>query len=459
MTGSLRILLVSWYFPPANTIAAVRIGRMAEALLAEGHDVRVLTAAGLPCPATLDPMVPEARVARAPWWDVNDLPERLLRRSGGRPGAAGGPPAEAPAVPSAPGPARRLRRWAGEVYQHATNLPDSRIGWLPGAVRAGKALVRGWHPDVVYATAPPFTGLLAGLALSRHTGAPLVCEMRDRWSDDPYYPPPGWRLALDRLLERQVLGRAAGIVTVSEPWAAAYRRRFGRPVEVVCNGYDADGTDGADEPLPTPPGPVLTIVYTGGIYPGRRDPSPLFAAIAALGDDAPSVRVVFYGTDPAMVRPLAERHGVLGSVTVLPAVPHRQSVAIQRAADVLLLMQWPDPREDGNVPGKFFEYLGARRPVLLLGLAGGVPDSLLRERGAGILGESVGAIAAQLRLWLAQKRRTGIPPTPPGAAAGFSRAEQFARIAPFLRSLRHLSGPAAGAAAAGPAPLLEDSPR
>ena len=72
-------------------------------------------------------------------------------------------------------------------------------------------------------------------------------------------------------------------------------------------------------------------------------------------------------TEESLVVPFAARHDVSHLVAVHPQVPYLEAIAIQHRADVLLLMQWDDPREQGNVPGKLFEYLGARRPILGLG--------------------------------------------------------------------------------------------
>jgi hypothetical protein len=41
----MRILLLSWYFPPGNTIGAIRVGKLARYLHAAGHDVRVICGA------------------------------------------------------------------------------------------------------------------------------------------------------------------------------------------------------------------------------------------------------------------------------------------------------------------------------------------------------------------------------------------------------------------------------
>ncbi len=432
----MKILIVSWYYPPANTIAAVRLAALSRTLSDEGWDVRVLTARDIPFPQTLPTVLPSEQVVAARWFDAEGTLERLSHRvrgaarDDGTERSRSAPPASAPAQP---GWSRRLRGTLRRLVEEAVFLPDKSNGWIPYGYRAGRRLLDGWRPDLIFASGPPFSGCVIGHRLSRRYGIPLVTELRDRWSDDPYYPPSSPRRWIDRRMEERILRASAGISTVSEPWADSYRARFGKPTQVVYNGYDPEllGTgDGGRE------GPVVVIVYTGGIYPGRRDPAPLFEAIRALGDKGEFVRVEFYGTPEHLVRPLAEAHGVAERVVCHPAVPHAEIVHIQQTADVLLLMQWNDPREQGNVPGKFFEYIGTGRPILILGLEGGVPDTLARERQAGVLGRDPAHLAAQLEAWIAEKRDTGrIAPTPAGARQGLSRREQSLVAERFLRGL------------------------
>jgi hypothetical protein len=74
------------------------------------------------------------------------------------------------------------------------------------------------------------------------------------------------------------------------------------------------------------------------------------------------------------------------------------------SADILLLFQWSDKRDEGNLPGKIFEYLYARRPILLIGYEHGVADRLIRERGAGLASNSPEQIRDQLRAWIEHKQ-------------------------------------------------------
>ena len=287
-------------------------------------------------------------------------------------------------------------------------------------------------------SAPPFTALLIARSLSSRMRAPLVVEYRDRYFEDPYHDASrlqAFRKKIDRHVENWWMKPAKGIVTVSEPWADDYRARFGLPVVTAYNGFDPDDFPLREERDFAPP-ETLRIVYTGVLYTDRRDPSPLFAAMKLMGEAGRSIRADFYGADPHTLQRMASAHGVLEQVSINDRVPYAESIDLQMNADVLLLLQWNDIKEQGNVPGKVFEYVAARRPVLGLGLVGGVPDRILRERNAGAIINEPEAIAARLAEWQDEKREKGILPLLPASVRdGLSRADQFAGVEKFLASI------------------------
>src|SRR3546814_5085194 len=90
-----------------------------------------------------------------------------------------------------------------------------------------------------------------------------VCSSDLRWSDDPYYPPPWWRRRLEHWTEARIVRHAAGLTTVSEPWAETYRARYGKPVAVIYNGYDpADQAGDCIAQGGWPERDVLRIIHT-----------------------------------------------------------------------------------------------------------------------------------------------------------------------------------------------------
>jgi len=317
-------------------MGALRLGKLAKYLLSKEHDVRVVCGRDLPRHQTLPVEVAPDRMFTTPWRHANSMVETatqfrcsvaqliksLSRRQPEvtRAIAAVGDPAPDETDDAANVPA--LRALAIDL----TSFPDERVAWLPHAFRGARDALDGWRPDVVLASAPPFSVLAVGAGLARSLGVPWVAEYRDRWAEDPYREISAWRRPLEHRLEDALVADASGIVTVSEPWAADYRERWGKPTIVVYNGFDPE-----DFPLDYAPAEDdpdhLNIVYTGILYPGRRDPTPLFQALASMNAAADGVRVRFYGSDPEIVRDLAASHGVERLVEAFGRVPYEESSA------------------------------------------------------------------------------------------------------------------------------------
>jgi hypothetical protein len=435
----MRVLLVSGYFPPFAPMSGVRANKLAKYLLERGYDIRVLAASDLPYPPVIPLEIPPDRVLYSRFSDVNYFPKRVAELRGrlrSRKPLRGGTDLASVDVaaqvrPSSGGVLRR----ASELYVQLTNWPDSMIGWRNHAIRDGRRLLEKWRADLVYATAPPHTGLLVARHLADTTGIPWVAEFRDLWVDHPYYDEPVWRRRLERLHERKVLASAAALVTVSDVWGEQLQERFGKPTAVILNGFDP-----ADHPEDAPSGrngeEGLRIVYAGGIYPGRRDPKPLFQAIATLGELGRKIRVDFYGTQPIEVQSIAADAGLSGQIGIYPSVPFATAVARQREADILLLLRWNNESERGVVPGKLFEYIGARRPILALGWPKGAVPDIINTRRLGMISNDPIAIARQLAIWIEEKERNGfIAPLPLDTRAALSRDEQFAQLENFLHDV------------------------
>jgi hypothetical protein len=190
-------------------------------------------------------------------------------------------------------------------------------------------------------------------------------------------------------------------------------------------------------PVPAPPetGGPLRIVFTGHIYVGFRDPSPLFEALRSLKLTPDDVIVEFIGSSNKAVRDLADGFGLDTLIRTEKTIPYRAALERQLRADVLLHMQWCDPKEYGTIAGKIFDYLGARRPILGIALEDSTVAQLVHERCAGLVTNDPRRIATQIEAWVAEKRRGGIAPLPPSASEGLERAVQFEKIADLLSNI------------------------
>jgi glycosyltransferase involved in cell wall biosynthesis len=447
----MKVLIVSFWFPPANVVGAIRVGKLARYLDRHGYEVRVLTTK-IGGDRSLPLEIPIGQVIYTDYRQRRDLLALLSRSFRSRTAATLAASGDASLV-EGNRPSKPAWDWLQRQYYALIHIPDMRSDWIKTAVPAGIRLVEGWRPDIIFASAPPFTGLIVAGRLGRAFDIPWVADFRDLWVDNPYYGyrEPAWRRLVDAMIERLMVKNAAALVTVSPVWAEQLRRRHSKPADVVYNGYAEE--DFPQSPLHDDQGEMLRIRYTGSIYQGFRDPSALFAAIGLLGETLHErVRVEFFGDAGDEVLALAEQHRVRDRVIVRTPVPYRCALKLQMEADVLLLLQWSDKRDEGNLPGKIFEYLYARRPILFIGYEHGVAARLIRERGGGLVSNTPELIRDQLKTWLAQKRSRSLKRLDPSVSRGLSRDEQFRKLeqvfADVLRRHRPI-GERSGAALGG----------
>jgi glycosyltransferase involved in cell wall biosynthesis len=421
----MKILIVSFAFPPSNVIGAVRVGKLARYLDRRGHDVRVLTT-DLVEDRSLPLEISRERVFYTEYRQRRDWIDRMVRMLRGRTAvAAEGRREDVP--PQNGVRAISLRQIFRRHYFGLMHIPDMRADWVRTAIPARRRLISEWKPEIIFASAPPNTGLMVASRLARTHKLPWVADFRDLWVDNPYYSEPGWRKRFDAVLEPRILRSAAGLVTVSPIWAEQLRRRHGKDVTVVYNGY-------AEEDFPPPALPadsreILTIRYRGSIYRGFRDPDALFSAIALLpGQLRTRINVEFFSDAADAVLDAAAAHRVENVVAVKPRVPYRRALALQMEADVLLLLQSSDQRDEGNLPAKLFEYLYARRPILFIGYERGVAARLVIERRAGLVSNSPAQIHDQLKRWFEDKRAGRLERLDPSVSLGLGRDDQYAKL-------------------------------
>ena len=422
----MRVLIVSYCFPPFDTIGGVRIGKTAKYLYHLGNDIRVVSAKDQTLGASLNLEIPREKVIYTR--------RRIITTTVRRPRSKGNK-SDASQSSSASSRKNASKRFVS-LLKPFVQFRGAQIEWFPFAYWSSCNLIKRWKPDLLFASAMPFTSLVIGYALSRRFRIPWVAELRDLWVDNHYYNYNPWRKRCMSYIERLVLTSASALITVSEPLAQTLRKKYHRPTFVILNAFDANDyrIGGAQMERKT-----LNICYTGRIWEGKRDPSPLFSAIRDLGNIGKRVRVLFFGDYLESIHSLASEYGVEKQVEVRGRVPYRDSLMAQKASDILLLLLWTDSREKGVYTGKLFEYIGSHRPILAIGCNDNVASDLIVKRKAGFVSNEPRKIRDQLLQWLELKQRSGkIPDLPVETSAGLDRqfqTEQLERI--FQRIVNH----------------------
>jgi glycosyltransferase involved in cell wall biosynthesis len=264
-----------------------------------------------------------------------------------------------------------VRRW---IYR-----PDPQIGWYPFAVRSVRRALQDGKFDAILSSSLPITSHVVACRVHQEFGVPWVAEFRDLWTDLSRYDSRR-RQRLDEATERELLGTATDVVTVSEGYAKLLLERGARRVSVITNGFDPvdfRGTPKSGRPLAT---------YVGTYYPDRQD---LRTALQALGDLIQSgllsgLGIRFVGDFPESLRETLVQAGLSNSVECTGFVPHREALGYIEDSTLLLLAgpvsgAFPGSKVRGNIASKVFEYLGSRRPILYVGEADSEVESIIRR--------------------------------------------------------------------------------
>lgn len=402
-----RLLIVAAEFPPVKGIGRLRPLKFCQHLNGMGWQTAVLSPAIGDIepvdPETLREIPAETAVFRAsipkPKERLVGLVKSLVRPRGTRTLSSG---QKAPMPADATRASKPARGGIGGLLGHFDHfarlnllIPDDIVLWSGPAVRAGIEAVRVFKPDVILATAPHFTNLLVGARLSRTTGVPWVADYRDLWTGDVLRAwVPAWRQRLELVMERRILASVSAVITVSEPKSAVIRERLSSrdscPVVTLTNGYDLEEFEGV-QAVDGKAG-IFRIIYAGRLFKNRRG-YELIEAAGLLLQESPQYRsslsIEYYGgVAPEIarrMRALVEEFALHEVVHFFPDVSYQRSKALQKGADALLLIVDSGETSSGVIPGKLFEYVAARRPILCIAAPGATTEII----GKGRLGKVV----------------------------------------------------------------------
>ncbi len=413
-----KVLLVSFYFPPAGGGGVQRALKLAQYLPALGIETHVL----------------------AP-----DDPQWIHRDEGLRAPTQAWVHRARYLGPSGRKPAEELHGTTGLV-RVATQarllgrrvlVPDENVPWAITAIPAAIRIVREQGIDVVITTSPPNSIHLVGAAVRKATRARWVADLRDSVVAHVHRRAESVAVRakekVDLGVAKLVARGADAIVCVADFIADEVRALEPRGrVLTIPNGSDFDDFEG----LAYTPGDRLRITHAGSFF-GKRDPRPFLQALHDSGVDAVAR---FLGDFRSADREWAEGLELGDRLELIPYAPRATSLALQRDSEALLLLI-PDAggRGRGVLSGKVFEYVAARRPILAAVPPDGAAADLIRETGAGVVAppDDVDALRAALVELDGRFRNGGLPDVELGDGwrERLSRLARVEETADLLRSL------------------------
>ena len=433
-----RVLVITYYWPPSGGSGVQRWVKFAKYLPQEGWQPVIYTPENPEYTAvdhTLSAEIPhEAEIIRRPILEPYGVYRRLMGKGASTDmktltaGAAGG------AVTEISGGKKTFRQRLSLWIRGNLFVPDPRVGWVRPSVRFLKEYLAEHPVDVIVTTGPPHSMHLIGRALHRELGLPWIPDFRDPWSRMYYLkhlPMTGrtWRRL--RAMEQSVLDECSAVLAVTPLVQEEFRAQTATPVEMITNGYDGGDFDQRVEP-----DGLFNVVHTG-LLASDGNPLNLWKVLGAKAWADPefrkALRLRFAGKVDREVYRAVEDAGLKDNIVDLGYCDHLTAVREQLAATVLILPLRNDPEYRPILPGKLFEYLASRRPVLGIGQTDGAMARVLEETGAGATvgwDDLKGTGAFIDRAW--EQYRSGGVPSVGGDITRFSRRSLTRQLAALL---------------------------
>ena len=378
-----KVLIVTYYWPPAGGPGVQRVLKFAKYLPEFGWDPIILTVQNGEYPAIDESLAKDIPEGCKVYKTKALEPSLFYRKFTGMKSDEKIPVANL---------AQKNVSWKKKLSNWIRlNLfvPDAKIGWIPYAVAQGKKIIREEQPDIIFSSSPPPTVHLIANKLSKWSGLKWVADFRDPWTEIHYYKTTK-RSRLTRLIdatfERKCLDNSNAVTCVSNmDIELDYKLKVKdkNKFYFVPNGYDESDFEHFN---PVFLKDKIVIAHSGSVGI-ERSPEVIFKIVRRLTDESlineRNFELLVIGKiEPAIVS-LIESYKIEKYVSIIPYMPHKASIKAISHSNLLLLLITKSENNKRILPGKTFEYIRMKKPIIALGPVGGEVSKILSGTKTG----------------------------------------------------------------------------
>lgn len=375
--------------------------------------------------------VRDQQIFRTESWDPLRVIARLMRRAS--------EPEVTPPISNSK--KSRFFNWLNRTIGSWIFIPDSKILWLPFAVKTALQLIQTQKIALIFTTSPPHSAHLGGLILKLITGLPWVADFRDDWTGGESQPCPSWlHRFINRLMETWVLRLADRIIGMCEHLTNSLRLKAGYSsmdrFVTIMNGYDREDFVGLEQ---IQLNDRFTICHSGSIS-RVSDPEPFLRAVKSALHQFPElhdqIKIQFFGTDLfGLLTQLTRMLGLEHIVSSPRYLPHREALTAIMQSHLLLLTIIKRTKEE-IITGKLFEYLASGKPILLLSSEGEVANIIRSlHRGTVVHPDNISEIQQAILEYVDRWRKNSLEIAPAVSLPQFDRRNLTDRLAQIFSDL------------------------
>jgi glycosyltransferase involved in cell wall biosynthesis len=264
--------------------------------------------------------------------------------------------------------------------------------------------------DFVIVSSPPLNIIKLGHDLKKKHKIRFIADFRDSFNNRLMQQ--GHKLSLKERAEaiffrwhiRRWLRNADGVTSVSKAVLDTINKKFTQPTALVMNGFEKDlfnDINVADD------SEKFRISMVGNLYP-QQDIAFMARGIKAFLDKVRPTNLVvqFIGIKwKSNVVKEIRKYIPDEYLYFSDRVARTEAVSIMRNSQVLLQVGWKGYL--GFCPGKVFEYMAAKKNILIAPADGDLTDRIIKETGTGYSAKSLEEVSAYLEKLYSEWKQTG----------------------------------------------------
>ncbi len=354
----MRVLIVSYYFPPLGLAGTARPVALANFFAGRGDEVFVISVKPIAYPAYDKAMEakidPRVQVIRAGSTDPARIQHFL--------------------------PMVSLKKLLGGKTKStlaSSMFPDSKIGFVNGARKVVRKLIRQGEKTLLITTSPPMSSHLVGLKCAESENVRWLADFRDIWSSLPFESgDPEYQRRAEELL-RQIIDRAALVTATSPKTAGTFAAKHNAAGKLM---FLPNGFSEADFASPSQvESGVIGIYGTLNHLIGFERVAQWIGGFAKSNSSANFTLRHIGHLDLSGISDILNGAELKGKFQSTGYLPHPEAVAAIRRSAVNIVALSEEHDTSYVVPSKLWELLRAEPPLIAVLPKGNAAREILEE--------------------------------------------------------------------------------
>ncbi len=348
-----KVLVIAYYFPPMGLSGVQRTLKFIKYMKNYDCEPTVITAGEVGYFAHDDSLSEDLKKA-----DI-----RIIRTEGGDPNSR----------LSKYGTIKLPREIFRKIFNKLSQtffIPDNKISWSRKAFSKAEELLKQEHFDAIFVTGPPFSSMHVFSQIKKKHNIPLIVDYRDLWYDSyfAFYPTPIHR-SLHKKMEYNVLKSADRIIVtnrkIKEKIINQYPFLTFNDVVIITHGFDPEDFE---KTKIIPKHNSRMILTYSGIFMVYNSPKYFLEAFKEISIEQPeiakNIELHFVGFLRKENQRLVKKLKLQEFVFDHGYVDHKDAVSKILNSDVLWMMVGKRKNIDAILPGKVYEYIGAKKQII-----------------------------------------------------------------------------------------------